>query len=114
MTLGELITFLEKEDPHLSVQVGFDYPHSYRGFYANLAFEPCTKRTVTFMLDRAMNAIGTTYGGYKGGEFIMEPWTDVWLAKHGECGETLGVITLAFMLGDESILWKRVMDDLED
>ena len=45
MTLGELIAALEKLNPELEVPLGFGEPHSYRGDYYDLAFEP--KRNVT-------------------------------------------------------------------
>jgi hypothetical protein len=40
MYLTNLIAFLEKYDPAQVVPVGFHRPHSYRGYYDQLAFEP--------------------------------------------------------------------------
>jgi hypothetical protein len=38
--LGELIEALEKLPEDRVLPVGFDKPHSYRGYYNELAFEP--------------------------------------------------------------------------
>jgi hypothetical protein len=71
MTLNELIRYLEKEDPKKVVAIGFNNPHSYRGYYEDLAFEPAKNITVGEMLDCAKGALGKTYEGYKGGEYKM-------------------------------------------
>ena len=99
MTLGELIERLEQADPNLIVPMGFASPHSYRGYYDELAFEPRANILVSDMLAAAKDAMGSTYIGYKGGEYQMCEWTECWLAKWGECGETIGPILLGYMLG---------------
>lgn len=99
MTLGELISRLESEDPTLVVPLGFTEPHSYRGYYDELAFVPTEKVTVREMLAAARSALGTTYQGWKGGDFKMGQYTDCWLAEQGDCGEGIGPILLDYMLG---------------
>lgn len=99
MTLGEIIDTLKKFPPETSVPIGFGYPHSYRGSYADLAFEPEADTTVGEMLAAAESALGTTFEGWKGGEFTMEDFTDCWLAYQGESGEMIGPLLLAYMLG---------------
>lgn len=101
MTLGELIEHLEREDPDRVVPLGFTHAHSYRGYYGDLAFEPCEHTTVGAMLAEVRGALGQTFTGYKGGEYTMGEYTDVWLAEWGRTGEGLGPILLAYMLGKE-------------
>ncbi|MFE4658132.1 hypothetical protein ACFRFJ_15785 [Streptomyces hydrogenans] len=99
MTLEELITTLEAADPTLVLPYGFTNPHSYRGYYHELAFEPATDITVGSMLADARSALGTTYTGWKGGTFTMQGYTDCWLAQEGSAGgETLGLLLLNLML----------------
>lgn len=83
MTLDELIAALEKVDPATEVENGFENPHSYRGYYDELAFEPAENVTVAHMLQQARSARGATYTGWKGGEFTMDGDTPVWLADEG-------------------------------
>ncbi len=99
MTLEELIHALEWASPDLRVPLGFANPHSYRGYYTDLAFEPEEDTTVREMLACAKSALGQTYSGYKGGDYTMSGYTDVWLAFHGFTGETIGPVLLDYMLG---------------
>jgi hypothetical protein len=101
MTLGELIEFLAARDPQKVVPLGFHKPHSYRGYYEDLAFEPCEQTTVGAMLACAKEALGHTYTGYKGGEYTMEEWTKVWLSEYGDnSGQSIGEVLLRYMVGD--------------
>lgn len=97
MTLGELIKFLETEDQEQIIPLGFNNPHSYRGSYNELAFEPAKNITVKEMLECAKEALGNSYFGYKGGKFKMEEYTDIYLAIYGCCGEQIGPILLQYM-----------------
>jgi hypothetical protein len=100
-TLRELIARLEAE-PDLSkrVEVGFHNPHSYRGYYEQLAFEIAYDVTVGDMLTAARFALGATYQGWKGGDYLMSDYTETWLVRQeGEsAGETLGAVLLTLML----------------
>ncbi len=98
MILEDLIGFLEKQDLDKVIPVGFNNPHSYRGSYYDLAFEP--KENVTFgeMLSCAKEALGTTYIGWKGGDFEMNECTDVHIAFEGETGESIGIVLLEYMV----------------
>lgn len=98
MTLAELITALEAEDPSKVVPLGFTHPHSHRADYCDLAFEPARNVTVAAMLADARSALGATFQGWKGGDFEMREYTDCWLAAEGCCGETIGPILLTLML----------------
>jgi len=98
MILGELIKTLEAADPNLWVREGFCNPHSYRGDYMELAFEPAQNVRVGDMLGDAREALGSTYEGWKGGNYTMDEYSDCWLANEGDCGETLGPTLLRLML----------------
>lgn len=71
MKLGALIELLQKYPVSRKVRRGFGNPHSWRGSYDELAFEPIHDTTVGEMLEAAKSAVGTTYHGWKGGEYKM-------------------------------------------
>lgn len=101
MNLGEIIEKLEKRDPKLIVPNGFSHPHSYRGYYWDLAFEPDRNTTVGEMLEAARSAVGTTYQGWKGGDFTMDVYSDCWLSMEGECsGDSLSAMLLDYILDE--------------
>jgi hypothetical protein len=100
MTLGELIAVLKAEDQALVVPRGFAHPHSYRGYYFQLAFEPSENVTVGSMLADAENAVGAVFTGWKGGNYTMSEHTKVWLAHRGNCGEEIGPTLLKLMLSE--------------
>jgi hypothetical protein len=114
LSLGELIAKLEaisptytdyqeKEQPKL---VYFDFPEakpthldSWRGAYDELALEftweeEAKSPTVTGLLEELREAIGKTYTGYKGGDFVMGKTTPIWVANYGHSDNTaiVGVI----------------------
>lgn len=91
LTLGALIAGLEKTDGAAFVQFdngsspgSFD---SYRGYYSDLSIEPSdAPRIVASLLEEARTALGKTYEGYKGGDFLMGEDTPLWTAPYSECG----------------------------
>ena len=97
MNLGELIDFLEHQDPNFIVKKGFHEPHSYRGYYEQLAFEPCDNISCKEMLEAAKEALDKTYEGYKGGDFKMTQYTEVWIANYGDCGDGISHLLLEYM-----------------
>lgn len=99
MNLGDIITTLEAANPDQVVHHGFHNPHSYRGDYYDLAFEPTHNITVAEMLEAARSAVGATYQGYKGGDFKMTASDWCWLSEEGSAsGETISPLLLEFML----------------
>ncbi len=82
ITLGVLIDWLERQDPNAVVKHGMVDPHSYRGIYSDLAFQP--KLNVSFgqMLNEAKRALGNVYHGYKGGEYEVDNNTPVWIDSY--------------------------------
>ena len=94
MTLGEIIATLKRKDQDRSVTFGFDYARpsgvgSYRGYYEDLAIgykrgAECTVATLLLMLQ---DIDGKTLTGWKGGDYIMDSDTILWMANPGEsCG----------------------------
>lgn len=83
MTLGTLIRILKSMDQDQIVETGFGEPHSYRGYYDQVSFEPKYNVSVKEMLKHAKSAIGPEFTGYKGGEFTYNEYTDVWFAPYG-------------------------------
>jgi hypothetical protein len=104
MNLKELIERLEKE-PNKFLKLGFTKPHSWRGSYCEISFEPCEGAKVSDMLYEAKGALGKTFEGWKGGEFTMDEYTDVYLSEEGTssgyCEDGLSSRLLEYMLKDE-------------
>lgn len=101
MMLGELIKALERfPDQDFIVPVGFHHPHSYRGDYSHLAFEPKDRVKVRDMLASAKAALNQTFSGYKGGDYTMSEYANCHIAEYGSCGEEIGPIFLDYMLGN--------------
>ena len=96
LTLGELIKHLERSSQNAPVEcvngIVPGNPHSYRGYYSDLAFElddPTeVKLTVRAFLDTCRKVLGTTLEGYKGGEFLMGAKTPLWLSAYGDASGT--------------------------
>ena len=96
LTLGELIAKLSDSSvispKSLIVLDTGDVPgkfQSWRGIYAELAmtYGPIgvdVPRTVAEVLHNAEEAVGKTFQGYKGGDFLMRESTPLWLANHGD------------------------------
>lgn len=101
LSLGQLIDELKsvrEANGNKDVSVCFDFEHAYptnfdswRGVYAELAlgfsFEG-VEPTLDEMIDRAEDAVGRTYEGYKGGDYTMTRETPVWVANFGNAGST--------------------------
>lgn len=84
MFLKDLITWLESQDQNLKVPYGFAEPSSYRGYYEDLAFAPEENVTFGEMLAYAKYALGKTFEGYKGGQYLMDEYTNCWIAEYGD------------------------------
>ena len=98
MNLGQFIKELRKYPSDASVTLEpFElYPTSfcsYRGYYPELALGYCTEvecrsLTVEDLLKEALECVGKTFTGYKGGEFKMDETTPLWVSNYGECSNT--------------------------
>lgn len=104
MYLKDLIERLEKE-PNKFLKLGFTHAHSWRGSYDCLAFEPCEGAKVSDMLYEAKEALGKTFEGWKGGDFVMSEYTEVYLSEEGTSSgyaeDGLSSLLLEYMLKDE-------------
>lgn len=89
MTLGKLIAVLEAMPTDADV-TGLDAPHSYRGYYSDLAFEPIAGTVKSGnLLALCKASMGQVFEGYKGGDYVMGALTPVWVANYGDCGRKL-------------------------
>jgi hypothetical protein len=99
MGLGDLIARLEQEDPTRILPIGFAEPHSYRGYYHQLAFEPRRDIAIGDVLAAARSALGARFVGYKGGEYTMTEHTDCWIAEYGSDSDNkIGPLLLELLL----------------
>jgi hypothetical protein len=97
--LSELIERLEREDPDLVLPVGWASPHSYRGYYECLAFERRDDVSVADCLAAAREALGSTYQGWKGGDYTMGSYADCYLVmKEGEIGDAMSELLLDLLI----------------
>lgn len=105
MLLKQVIKVLEGYPENWRVRVGFKRPHSYRGYYERLAFEPASDVTIGEMLACARAAVGQTYQGLKGGDYTMDEYTEVYLSQWGNTGYQLSPPLFLFMLDQGSSAW---------
>ena len=86
LTLGKLIAALEKLPADQPV-TNLTNPHSYRGYYRDLAFEQGEgTQPAGQLLALCRGAMGQVFTGWKGGEFAMTALTPLWVAEHGCTG----------------------------
>ena len=88
LTLGNMIEILRDQPKDRLVRVsGTLYPckaRSYRGYYSDLAFEITSDRiTCEEFLKECDSALGKTFEGFKGGDFIMGKDTPLWISEYG-------------------------------
>ncbi len=89
MTLGKMIERLEAMPPETMIE-GIKAPHSYRGYYCDIAFERVENRiAASAALALCKSAMGEVFEGYKGGDFQMGRNTPLWLASYGCCGQKI-------------------------
>lgn len=122
LSLGEFIKELEsvdlKYDEETYKDVDFDFGtalptqlDSWRGSYDEIALgyklsgydnnsEHFTNNKADKLLEHLKSAIGKEYTGWKGGEFIMDENTPVWVANPGHSGNTgiVGVLDAGYKL----------------
>lgn len=117
LTLGELIAQIEaagvydEDGKPKDVQYDFGYIYptvldSWRGSYAELALGysenyPNENRVnAEQLLKDCKEAIGKTFEGYKGGDYVMDANTPVWVANYGDSSETgiVGILDKGYKL----------------
>lgn len=109
MNIKQLIQCLNEYDYDDVVENILHNPHSYRGYYEELALERSNQNgTVGELIQLLESCIGKTYTGYKGGEYIMKPESIVNVSDYGTTG---GEVVDVFKVYDEvhisapSIAW---------
>ncbi len=101
MTLGQLIAALEAL-PAGEMIADLGRPHSYRGYYSDLAFERTpASRSAGEVLADCKSVLGEVLQGYKGGDYPMHKGVPVWVAAYGECGRKLMSIHPELVLQDD-------------
>ena len=86
MTLGKMIQALRSLPADMPIH-GLGELHSYRGYYNELAFEPSPEQeTASSLLKRCVDAVGQVFMGYKGGYFMMNKDTPLWISPYGHSG----------------------------
>jgi hypothetical protein len=98
MYLKNLIEWLEQQDQNADVIDGFGSPHSDRGYYQKLAFKPVPITTFGQMLTHAKSALGRTFDGYKGGEYVMDEFSECRIGEYGVSGEDITSIHFKYWL----------------
>lgn len=96
LTLGQLISALENQPRENKVFFDFcsNSPSrfsSYRGYYSCLAlgYMNGDGPDVDTFLGQCRWTVGNTFTGYKGGEFLMEKKTAIWVANFGLLSNTI-------------------------
>ena len=100
LNIKEIIDRLLEEDPDTVLSVGWDEKDSYRGFCGELCVFRAENVTIATMIARLRQALGNTYGGYKGGRFIYSEQSNVYLMHeyNEEFIEQIGVDMLDLMI----------------
>ncbi len=96
-TLGEVILLLKAQPASNIIKLDFINQNleglvSYRGYYKDLCLDydsDAKPMTVKRLLKMFEGADGSTYTGYKGGDFTMSRKTLIWVAPYGDCGKML-------------------------
>lgn len=115
VTLGKLIAALSAADSKTPVyyiedgeQRGVGSLESYRGYYSDLSFQPAgTVSTVGDVLTECMSAMGKTFTGYKGGDYVMDDDTPLWISHHGTASG-LAIIAVAATSGEVWLVTKHI------
>ena len=87
-------------------------PHSYRGYYTDLAFSTTSERTnVKEFSAICADMLDKNLEGYKGGTFTMEEKTPLWISSYGFDSQ-LAVVD--FEIDDENKLFKLKTKQLKE
>lgn len=98
-SLGDVIAYLKTRDPADVARGGWCGWDSWRGVYAELAFEPCEDSTAGEMLKVAEEALRRgEMEGYKGGEFPVTARTACNVAHYGTYGGDDDALTIARLI----------------
>ena len=112
LTLGKMIVILERMPPQTIIRTAdgrsLGRAHSYRGYYADLAFEPVqgSEQNAAELATVCRLTLGKSFEGYKGGFFWMNKDTPLWISSYGESsGEAI------IGLGEDGVLLTMIPAD---
>lgn len=98
ISLGEIIEAFAKIPRDRILPIGLHKPHSFRGDYADLAFEPAYDVSAGDVLDTLQSCIGQAFEGYKGGHYTMDENSWCFISEYGtSAGDRIGPILLHFL-----------------
>jgi hypothetical protein len=85
LTLGKAIALLEEIDSTTPMADPIGEVESYRGYYSDLSFDvmSAAPKTAGQVLADLRAALGATFEGYKGGDFVMDSDTPLWVSAYG-------------------------------
>lgn len=121
ITLGELIRLLKDINAEDGCYVEYAFPRkvpttcdSYRGSYDELAlghdeFDWEKRPLLSSLLQHLENCVGQTFYGYKGGEFVMDEETPVWVDNYGECSNC-GVVGVTPIYGADDTAYRVIIN----
>lgn len=89
INLGKAMSILVKLPKDKVFKIGLGEPHSYRGYYDELAFEPKADVSVDEMIKNCEDALKRPFYGYKGGTYEMDCSTPIWLSEYGDTGSEI-------------------------
>ncbi len=116
MNLGTWIEELSAHDRTLPIKFD-DGTHpgklrSWRGMYERLSLDTGHEHTnVGALLDDAVRAVGATFTGYKGGDYVMHVDTPVYADEWGRC-PGMGIAGIDYDGAPTRLIIKRI--DLSD
>lgn len=114
LSLGKLIAALEAAPADAVVELDCggspSNPHSYRGYYEDLAFETDPDPiTVAQFLSLCRSVHGQTLQGWKGGDYLMGDDAVLWIAVKGHSSGR--AVMGAHVVGDKLLLLTKEVDD---
>jgi hypothetical protein len=88
MSIKDLLERLKQLPSETTFKHGFSGSgYSYRGDYYQVSFTRDTNVEVETMIDSLEGIIGQILPGYKGGEFVMHDYVDVYIVdEYDNCG----------------------------
>ena len=101
MYLYKLVEWLKEQDPEAVVRDGFGPSHEDRSGFHHIGFDPVAETTVGQMLIVAKAAMGATFTGWQGSdfmEFTANEYTPCHIGEYGTCGEEISSAHLKLWL----------------
>lgn len=89
-----------------------NFPHSFRGYYDDLALEPFEGITlVKKLLELLKKSLNKEFTGYKGGEFLMDARTPLWMSKYGSSVRARAIMNVRAVNGEVVLITKEIDEE---